>query len=128
MLVVRLRKLLGEDHSASSGTARVDEAQRNYLIGRLELLEQNYESAEAAFARAVAADPSTTEYRYQWAQSLARNGKHDIALSQINLCLLQEPENARYRSLRDAWTRTAPADRDSGREHDQRGKKAGRGG
>ncbi len=122
LLVVRLRRLLAEDVSTSDGAARVAEAQRHYLTGRLELLEQNHERAATAFARAVAADPSTTEYRYQWAESLARTGQHDQAVAQIKLCLLQEPENARYRAQRDAWTTKSPAGRDFRRDRDRRGK------
>lgn len=113
-LAARLRNLLVADGPARDDVKRVDTAERHYLTGRLELLEQRPAQAEAAFARAVAADPSTTEYRYQWAESLARLGKREQAISQIKLCLLQAPDNARYRARRDAWTTATTTARDSG--------------
>jgi len=126
-LGVRLRNLLAEDSPPPEGASSVGEAQRHYLLGRLESLEQRHDRAEAAFGRAVAADPSTTSFRFQWAESLMRLGKRDEAVSQIKLCLLQEPENARYRARRDAWT-AAASSRDAGRDHRRRSARTGRSG
>ncbi len=127
-LVQRARNRLAQEPSEGDEREQLDDAQRHFLLGRLELMELNPEQAEAAFAKAVAADPSTTEYRFQLAESLARSGKLEEAVSQIKLCLLQDPDNPRYRAQRDAWTAEPGAELQSSRDRIQRRGRSGRGG
>lgn len=126
LLMARLRKSLEAEKLARSGNDRITDAHLDFLTGRLAVIEQNHQQAEAAFAQAVAAAPSTTEYRYQWAETLARLGKYDEAVKQIELCMLQAPGNRRYQARRDAWMATAPATHGTPRDPRRRGQPSNR--
>lgn len=69
-----------------------------FLAGRLQWAQSNAEAAEPWFKQAVELNPSDTEYRYRWVESLEKLGRHKEAIRQLEICLLQDPKNARFQT------------------------------
>jgi len=85
------------------------EAKLAFLAGRIEALQAGPAAAEPWFRQAVALDPSTTAYRFRWAETLEKLEQKAEAIEQIKVCLLQSPQNPQYQTkLRQLHSRARP--------------------
>lgn len=75
-----------------------DGASLAFLAGRLQWARANFEEAEPWFKQAVELNPSETEYRYRWVESLEQIGRKAEAIQQLEICLLQAPKNGKYQT------------------------------
>lgn len=75
-----------------------DGASIAFLAGRLQAAQANAEKAEPWFKQAVELNPSETEYRYRWVETLEKLGRKGEAVRQLEICLLQEPKNGKFQA------------------------------
>jgi tetratricopeptide (TPR) repeat protein len=95
-LIERADVLIQNDLSGASKLGKG--ADIAFLAGRLLWIRADVEGAETWFKQAVELNPSQTEYRYHWVESLEKLGRKSQAREQIAICLLQDPKNGKYRS------------------------------
>jgi len=83
-----------------------------FLAGRLQWAQSNAEQAQPWFKQAVELNPSNTEYRYRWVESLEKLGRKNEAIRQLEICLLQEPKNGRFQTkMRQLQVQRPPGSR-----------------
>ena len=73
-----------------------DGASIAFLAGRLKMAQSDVEAAEPWFKQAVELNPSQTMYRYSWVEALEKLGRKSDAIQQLEICLLQDPQNGRF--------------------------------
>ena len=69
-----------------------------FLAGRLQWARANFEEAQPWFKQAVELNPSNTDYRYRWVESLEKLGRKNEAIQQLEICLLQDPKNGGFQT------------------------------
>jgi len=92
------RALLAKADSLLS-TQPLDDAQRQWLRGRLALLRNDFRRAAVYFTRALAMRPDETAWRYELAIALKHSGRYQEAQDQAQVCVRTEPNNEQYEAL-----------------------------
>jgi tetratricopeptide (TPR) repeat protein len=67
-----------------------------FQLATLAQLSGNDHAARIHLGSAIAADPSTTEWRFQYALLLEKEGRTNEAIEQLRRCILQKPSELRY--------------------------------
>lgn len=86
-------------HAADALDAIVDadkRAEDHARVGRLALLESDLARAARAFESAIDLEPSSTDFRYRLAMVQEALGQWELAVENIQRCVLREPANRRF--------------------------------
>ena len=83
LLLIHTRRVIEDDPSLSS-------AQRLYLLGEADRLNENHAGAVENYRLALKDDPDQPDWRFKYAENLYKVGEFDEAIRQLKICELSE--------------------------------------